>query len=85
MPGQERCRCHNRGQFVKHTPTQSLGPDGQASTLVVAKPQSLTAELLAQHAVLFLKVVDGVLLLLVQPAGQANQQQTKRIEGQAHE
>lgn len=28
--------------------------------------------------------VDGVLLLWVRPAGEANQLQTKRIEGQAH-
>src|SRR6516225_8158985 len=65
MPGQERCGCHNRGQIIKHTPAQFLGPDGQASPLVVAKPHSLTSELLPQHAILFLKVVDDVLLLLV--------------------
>jgi hypothetical protein len=33
--------------------------------LVVAKPQSLTSELLTQHAILFLKVVDDILLSLV--------------------
>src|SRR6516165_4115071 len=65
MPGQERCGCHNRGQIIKHTPAQFLGPDGQASPLVVAKPHSLTSELLPQHAILFLKVVDDVLLLVV--------------------
>src|SRR5215472_10135950 len=72
MPDQERCRRHNRGQAIKHTPAQFLGPDGQAAALVVAKPQSLTSELLAEHAILFLKVVDDILLSLVHPASQGN-------------
>ena len=84
MPSQERCRRHNRGQVIKHTPAQFLGPDGQASALVVAKPQSLTSELLAEHTILFLKVVDDILLSLVYPARETNQKEPKGIECQTH-
>jgi hypothetical protein len=50
---------------MKHTPAQFVSPDRQASALVVAKAQSLTSELLAQYAVLFLKMIEGLLLPLV--------------------
>jgi len=72
VPGQQRGRCHDGAQLMKHPPAQFLGPDGQGAALVVAKAQSLTSQLLAQHAILFLKIVDDLLLLLVQPASQGN-------------
>ena len=73
VPGQQRCRCHNRGQIIKHTPAQFLGPDRQASALIVIEMQPLGSELLAQDAVLFLKIVEGLLLPLVKPASEGNQ------------
>jgi hypothetical protein len=65
MPGQQRCRSHHGAQLLKRPPAQLLGPHGQASALVVIKMQPLASQLLAQDAVLFLKIVDDVLLLLV--------------------
>ncbi len=38
----------------------------------------------AQHTVLFVKVLDDVLLLLVQEAGEGNKQEPKRIKCQTH-
>jgi len=84
VSSQQRGRSHNRGQVIKHTPAQFLGPDCQASALVVAKPQSLTSELLAEHTILFLKVVDDILLSLVYPARETNQEEPKGIECQTH-
>jgi len=57
---------------MKHTPTQFLGPDRQASALVIVKTEPLASQLLAQHAVLLLKIIDDVLLLLGQPPSQGN-------------
>jgi hypothetical protein len=54
------------------TPAQVLGSNGQAAALVVAKTQPLAPGLPAQHAILFLKIVDDVLVPLVQPASQGN-------------
>ena len=50
---------------MKHTPAQFLGPDRQASALIVVKTQPLASELFTQNAVLFLKIVDDILLPLV--------------------
>jgi hypothetical protein len=50
---------------MTHTPAQFLGPDRQASALIVIEMHPLGPELLAQDAVLFLKIVEGILLPLV--------------------
>jgi hypothetical protein len=50
---------------MKHAPTQFLGPDRQASALIVIEMQPLASQLLVQHAVLFLKIIQGLLLPLV--------------------
>ena len=69
---------------MKDAPAQFLGSDRQASTLVVVKTQPLASKLFAQDAVLFLKIVDNILLSLVQPACQGNQKQPKGIKCRAH-
>src|SRR6516162_4160171 len=84
MPSQERCRRHDSRQLMKHTPAQFLGPDRQASALIVIEMQPLASQLLSQHAVLFLQKVDHILLSLVHPASEGNQNQPKRIMGQSH-
>jgi len=64
---------------MKYAPTQFLGSDRSAPTLVVIEPQPLASHLLAEHAVLFLKMLDHVVLTLVQPACEGNEEQPKRI------
>ena len=73
MPSQQRCRCHDGGQFLQQTPAQFLGSDRQAQALVVAQAQPLASELFTQDPVLFLKVIEGILLPLVHPASKGNQ------------
>jgi len=41
-------------------------------------------EVLSQHVVFFAQVVDDVLLMLVDPAGQDNLEEAKRIERRPH-
>lgn len=43
--------------------------------MVIIQAKPIASELLAQHAVLFFEVVDYVALVLVQLAGEGNQQQ----------
>jgi hypothetical protein len=50
---------------MKHTPAQFLSPDRQASALIAIDMQPLASQLFAQHAVLFLKIIQGLLLSLV--------------------
>ena len=40
----------------------------QTPALIVAKAKSLTIQLLAQHSILFLQIVDDVPLLLAHPS-----------------
>src|SRR5215472_5097177 len=65
MPAQQFCWRHDGGQSIKHAPAQFLGPDCQASALVIVKTEPLASELFAQHAVLLLQIVDHLLLALV--------------------
>src|SRR6516164_9384033 len=69
---------------MKHAPAQFLGPDRQASALIVIEMQPLASELFAQHAVFLLQIIDHILLALVQPASEGNQSEPKRIKGQSH-
>jgi hypothetical protein len=67
-PSKERFRRDQGLQFLKHPAAQFLGLDGQTPALITIQAQPLVSELLAQHAVLFLEVIDHVALMLVQPA-----------------
>jgi len=59
---------------------QSLAPEGQTTALIIAEQDSLLAEFLAEHAVLFTKVLDRGLLLPIEPTGQRHQQEMPRLE-----
>ena len=48
-------------------------PPSSPNLNAYAEPQPFASQLLAEHAVLFLKIVDDLLLLLVQPAREGNQ------------
>jgi hypothetical protein len=79
VPGQERLRRDDSGQFMKYAPAELPGLDGQSTALVIIQARPLSSELLPQHTVLFLEVVDDILLRLAQAAGERDQQQPKRI------
>jgi hypothetical protein len=50
---------------MKRAPAQFLGSDRLASTLIIVEAQPLARELFAQYAVLFLKILQGILLPLI--------------------
>jgi hypothetical protein len=74
-----------RSHLSEKLPSQSLGLGGQSAALVIVEPQSLWAQLFAQHSVLFSKVVDELQLLLVHPARHCDQQKPERVQGFRHE
>jgi hypothetical protein len=67
MPRQERVRAHDSGDLLEHSPPQRLHLAGQANALIVGEAQPARAELLAEHAVLGLEILDHLALLLVDP------------------
>jgi hypothetical protein len=72
LPAKQCLWRHKRANFPKQLAAQGLALGGQAPALVVGEPDPLASELLAEHAVLLSKVRNGVLLLLVHPPGQCN-------------
>jgi hypothetical protein len=71
MPRQQRVGAHDRDDVVEHPPRQSLRFGGQPNALIVGEAQPPRAELLSEHVVLFLEIVDHVALLRMDPAGNA--------------
>ena len=52
MPGQQRLWGDDRGDLGQQLPSQTLGLGGQAPALTVGEPQSSSAELFSQNAIL---------------------------------
>ena len=59
---------------------ETFGSHRKPSTLVVRETKSATAELLEQHPILLAQIVDCLLLLLIHPARDGNQQEPTRVE-----
>lgn len=55
-------------------------PSGQATTLVVSKPQAAIPALLTQHSILLLEVIDRLQLALVYPASYRDQKKAEWIQ-----
>ena len=54
------------------------------AALIVVQTESFASQLLPQDPVFLAKVIDRVALLLAQPTGDRNQQESERVEGPAH-
>jgi hypothetical protein len=74
----------NRGHFLQHLPSQSLGLSGQPPTLVVGEPQAALAELLPQHPVLLFEVIHRLQLALVHPPSHSDQNKSEWIHHPGH-
>ena len=53
-------------------------------TLRIGEPQAASSELLAQHAVLLLEIVDDVALLLVDPPGDGDNKELQGLWKRTH-
>ncbi len=77
MPTQDRIGRDNGGQLHQGLSAQEFAFDGEESALVIGQSKALAVELPFEDAVLFDKIVDDVLLVSVEPAGQGDYQQMK--------
>src|ERR1700704_4252847 len=80
MPGQERVGAHDRSDLAKCSATQVLRLGSQQNALVVRESQRSRSELLSEHAILGLEIVDHLALLLVDPAGQGDKEKLNGCE-----
>jgi hypothetical protein len=78
MPSQEGVRGGDGGDLFGPLQTDLLGLGGQPSALIVVEPGSF-AELLLEDFDLLLEVFDNVLLIAVDPAGQAYHIELKQV------
>ena len=72
MPGEQGVRAHNGADLPEDPPTQVFRLGGQANALIVGESQPTRPELLAEHPILRLEILDHLALLLVDPAGQGD-------------
>ena len=79
MPSQQSTGCHDGGNFGQYSPSQQLGPYREATPLVVIEAQSPCTELCVQNPILLAQIIDDLLLLVIHPAGDGEQQQPKWI------
>ena len=84
VPCQQRIRRHDRGELAQQPSSQCPGFRGEPTALVVSEAQATGAELFPQDAVLFLKIVDDVALLLVDPAGERDQDELEWLRQRRH-
>jgi len=83
VSGQAGFRRDDCRDFPKNATPGHLLLGCQAPALIVVQPEKLYSELLPQYSVFFAEVVGRVALLPVQPAGDGNHEQSKRVEGPA--
>src|SRR5215471_16845148 len=81
-------RCHAnsvsgvtmRATSVRTRRVSRLALAGQTPSLIVVEPKPSAAKLFLEDSILFAKVVDGELLLLVHPSGHKDQQELEWVE-----
>ena len=84
VPREQGVRGHDGPELLQHASTECVGFGGQTEPLVVGEPEPPRSELLAEHAILLLQIVDDVALLLVDPAGQRDQKEPERMPERNH-
>src|SRR6266542_1289528 len=84
MPAQNRIRSYDRRHLLKHVLTDNLALDGQTSSLVIIEQDAIFAEFLPEHAILGSKILDDLLLSMIDPAGQEQEQQLPGLQKGLH-
>jgi hypothetical protein len=78
MPIQQRARGNDAGDCLASWQSDLFGLGGQPAALLIVEP-GLFAQLLLEDFDLLLKVFDNVLLVAVDPARQAEQEELKQV------
>src|ERR1017187_9741567 len=68
MPGQQGLRRHDRGHLRQKPATEPFRLGRQTTPLVVVEPKPPATKLFFEDPILFTKIVEGELLLLIHPA-----------------
>ena len=69
MPCQQCRRSHDCGDLIENPPAKPFGFGGKPPPLAIRKSKAATSELLPENTILLHKILDDLLLPLVQPTG----------------
>ncbi|NLT67416.1 MAG: hypothetical protein GXX84_12505 [Acidobacteria bacterium] len=75
MPSQNRIGSYDRGQLCEHFPSEYLAFHSQTPTLIIVEQNALFAELLSEHIIFGAKILNYLLLSMVYPTSQDQEQQ----------
>jgi hypothetical protein len=84
MPCQQRLRRYYRCDLRQPFRSKNFGFDRQVTLLVVGESHAAMADLLSKNTIFFHQISDGMLLMLVHPSSQNNQQKSKGIQTRLH-
>jgi hypothetical protein len=77
VPGQQRIGRDDAGEATQGGSAKNLGPDRESAPLLVRQPTPSLAELLPQDPVLLAEVLDDVLLPVMDPAGNSEDEEVQ--------
>ena len=79
MPAQDRVRRDDGTDLSEHLAAEDLALDRQASPLVVGEPDAFLAVRFLQDLILGAQILDDLLLLPIDPAGEDDQEKLPRL------
>ncbi len=80
VPGQDRVRSDDRRHVAQELSTERLAFHREPSSLVIGEAETLATELAFEDAVLLDEVINDILLVTVDPAGDGDQKELPRMK-----
>jgi hypothetical protein len=80
VPSQQCLGCDDSGERCEHLPTEAFCLAGQPAPLIVIQPEPSAAELFSKDPIFFAQIIDGILLLLIHPAGQGDEHKPEWVK-----
>ncbi len=75
MPSQNRIWGYDSGHLLEHYPPEYLAFHGQTPTLIIVEQNAFFAELFSEHIIFGAKILNYLLLSMVYPTSQDQEQQ----------
>jgi hypothetical protein len=84
VPCQQRFRSDDCGNLRQNLTSDTLSLRGKSTSLVVGKPEPTITDLLPENAIFLNEVLDHVMLPLIQPAPNGNDEKRKWVQTRSH-
>ena len=85
MPGQERFRCDDTGDFSQHFPAERLTLYREPPPLVIREAKLPPAKPSFEDSVLLEQISDSGLLLTLDPTGDGDDEECPGLDRRAHD